>query len=104
MPKHRGLSQTEPVFEFTSESSSSLPMREVWVHRFKCKNGWLDSVKARCSCDGSSGVRGVTCHESYAGTAPIDDVRRMESRAVNLGWCTDCGMHMPQRHEPDLTR
>ena len=78
----------QPVFEFTSESSSSPPMREVWVHRFKCKNGWLDSVKARCSCDGSSGVRGVTYHESYVGTAPIDDVRRMESRAVNLGWYT----------------
>jgi len=63
-------------------------MHEVWVFRFKFVAGLAVKLKARCAADGSSGIRGVTFHESYVGTAPISDVRRMEVRALLCDWDT----------------
>ena len=76
----------QPMFDLVDEISEAPPMREVWVFRYKTVNGVLDKVKARCTCDGSSGQRHVSFHESYVGVAPVDDVRRLENLALQLGW------------------
>ena len=44
--------------------------------------------KARQVCDGSRGIKGVDYHESYLGTAPMSDIRRLDVLAMQCGWFT----------------
>ena len=81
---------TFKLIESTRAPDGSRPeaMFEVWVFRFKFVNGFATKIKARCAADGSAGTRGITFHESYVGTAPLSDVRRLEVRALLCKWYT----------------
>ena len=87
---HSNLAARAPLFELVESTRALCPdaMHEVWVFRLKFVDGVAVKIKARCAADGSAGIRGVTFHESYVGTAPLSDIRRLEVRALLCKWFT----------------
>ena len=76
------------TFKYVDTTSPVTPLRQVWVFRWKFENGKLSKAKSRMTCDGSRQHRGIDYHESYIGTAPIADVRRLEVLALLCAWST----------------
>ena len=76
------------TYELTHGDNATTPKRCVWAFRRKFEEGIIAKFKAREALDGSSEIYGQDYWESYIGTAPVSDIRRLDNLALQCGWST----------------